>query len=132
MVGVLTMNEASGLTAKPCGDELPLFCTECRLAILTPALRLFHLCITLAVRREQLRIAHMSGAWLKGAGSLTIGGAGDDLKAMCASHRIAHKCFATRFDSRPWSRNRRCRYMQLEGLQTLSDTVPTQLSAVAC
>ncbi len=28
-----------------------------------------------------------------------------------------------------WSLNRR--YMQLEGLQTLSDTVPTRLSAVA-
>ena len=58
------MNEASALTAKPCGDELPLFCTEGRFAILTPALRLCHLCITLAVRREQLRIAHISGAWL--------------------------------------------------------------------
>jgi hypothetical protein len=59
------MNEASALTAKPCGDELPLFCTEGRFEILTPALRLCHLCITLAVRREQLRIAHMSGAWLE-------------------------------------------------------------------
>lgn len=29
-----------------------------------------------------------------------------------------------------WSLNRR--YMQFEGLQTLSDTVPTRLSAVAC